>query len=202
MAALSSSFSSPPAILKKPEPFHKAWNSTSPPYGPSLVLRSSQISRSLYLYSPEDEVRPKTAKLWELPAKNGIFSLSETSPAEIPGEIVSTRDDGVSIVISALLFVAFAGLSILTIGGDVQFICIRGLIAECSQKAASLFGNGVIYIAVADFLQKRENEKFEKEEASKKKRGGKKGKVRARARAGPRGFGWKIEKDDYVDEAN
>ncbi|CAA0838130.1 Unknown protein [Striga hermonthica] len=177
MAALSASFSSPPAILKKPEPFHKARTSIYPPYGPLPTLRSSQTSRrSLYLYSPEAEVRPKTAKSWELSAKNGVFLLSETSPAEIPGEIVTTRDDGVSTVISALLFVAFVGLSILTIG--------------------------VIYIAVADFLQKRESEKFEKEEASKKKRGGKKGKVRARARAGPRGFGWKIEQDGYVDEAD
>lgn len=49
----------------------------------------------------------------------------------------------------------------------------------------------VIYIAVTDFLQKREKEKFEKEEAAQKKSGGKKKKVRARA--GPRGFGQKIE---------
>lgn len=57
----------------------------------------------------------------------------------------------------------------------------------------------VIYIAVTDFLQKREKEKFEKEEAAKKKKGGKKGKVRARARGGPRGFGQKIEEDDAID---
>lgn len=55
----------------------------------------------------------------------------------------------------------------------------------------------VIYIAVSDFLQKREKEKFEKEEAAeKKKKGGKK--VKVRARAGPRGFGQKI--DDFDED--
>lgn len=56
------------------------------------------------------------------------------------------------------------------------------------------FGFQVIYIGVTDFLQKREKEKFEKEEAAaNKKKGGKKKKVRPRA--GPRGFGQKIEED-------
>lgn len=53
----------------------------------------------------------------------------------------------------------------------------------------------VIYLGVQDFLQKREREKFEKEEAeNKKKKGDKKGKVKARA--GPRGFGQKIEEEE------
>ena len=53
----------------------------------------------------------------------------------------------------------------------------------------------VVYIAVADFLQKREREKFEKEEsAQKKKKSGKKTKMKARA--GPRGFGQKLEEED------
>ena len=53
----------------------------------------------------------------------------------------------------------------------------------------------VVYIAVTDFLQKREKEKFEKEEeATNKKKGGKKKKVRART--GPRGFGQKIEEEN------
>lgn len=55
----------------------------------------------------------------------------------------------------------------------------------------------VIYIAVTDFLQKREKDKFEKEEAEKAKKGGKK--KRVRARAGPKGFGQKIESDDDFD---
>lgn len=53
----------------------------------------------------------------------------------------------------------------------------------------------VIYIAVTDFLQKREREKFVKEESvDAKKKGGKKKQVRARA--GPRGFGQKLEDDE------
>lgn len=52
----------------------------------------------------------------------------------------------------------------------------------------------VIYIAVTDFLQKREREKFEKEEAAKEKKSGKKKKVRARA--GPRGFGQRTDDGD------
>lgn len=56
----------------------------------------------------------------------------------------------------------------------------------------------VIYIAVTDYLQKREKEKFEKEELTKKKKGGKKRKVKVRA--GPRGFGQKIvDEDDIID---
>lgn len=53
----------------------------------------------------------------------------------------------------------------------------------------------VVYIGVTEFLGKREREKFEKEEAAKKsKKSGKKKAIRARA--GPRGFGQKIEDDD------
>lgn len=48
---------------------------------------------------------------------------------------------------------------------------------------------------MTDFLQKREREKYEKEEAANKKKNGKKKKVRARA--GPRGFGQKIDDNDY-----
>lgn len=56
----------------------------------------------------------------------------------------------------------------------------------------------VIYLAVTDFLTKREKEKFEKEAAKKAKREKKK-KKRKGIRAGPRRFGRKIietEEDD------
>ncbi|XP_061337952.1 uncharacterized protein LOC133284857 [Gastrolobium bilobum] len=95
--------------------------------------------------------------------------LSEAAAVDATEQLVSNTDGGVSTVISALLFVAFIGLSILTVG--------------------------VIYLAVTDFLQKREKDKFEKEEAANKSKTRKK-KV-ARARTGPRGFGQKIdEKED------
>lgn len=56
----------------------------------------------------------------------------------------------------------------------------------------------VIYIAVTDFLTRRERDKFEKEETAKKKRSGKKGNVRAKP-GGPRGFGQKVQIDDDFD---
>lgn len=62
------------------------------------------------------------------------------------------------------------------------------------------FGNGqVIYLGVTDFLTKREKDKYEKEESAKKttKKSGKK----RRVRAGPKGFGQKIDydEDDFDD---
>ncbi|CAI8592306.1 unnamed protein product [Vicia faba] len=74
-------------------------------------------------------------------------------------QLVSTTDDGVSVIVSVLFFVAFIGLSVITVG--------------------------VIYLAVTDFLIKREKDKFEKEEA----KSGKKKKKRKVIRAGPRRFG-------------
>lgn len=56
----------------------------------------------------------------------------------------------------------------------------------------------VIYLGVTDFLQKREREKLEKDEATNKKKSGKKRRVRARA--GPKGFGQKITIDDDDDD--
>ena len=49
---------------------------------------------------------------------------------------------------------------------------------------------------MTDFLQKREKEKFDKEEAA--KLSGKK-KKKVRARAGPRGFGQKFDEDEDDD---
>ncbi|CAH9144112.1 unnamed protein product [Cuscuta epithymum] len=88
-------------------------------------------------------------------------------------ELASTAGDRVSSVISALLFAAFIGLSVLTVG--------------------------VIYLAVTDFLRKRESDKFEKEEASKKK-SKRKGKIANRAKAGPRGFGQRIVQEDDEED--
>ncbi|KAK3206301.1 hypothetical protein Dsin_020347 [Dipteronia sinensis] len=118
----------------------------------------------------------KRYKLWRRNATSGEVLPSESTPLDTSQQIVSsTSGDGgtASTVVSVLLFIAFVALSILTIG--------------------------VVYIAVTDFLQKREKEKFEKEEATKKKKkGGKKMKVRTRA--GPRGFGQKIDDDDEEED--
>ncbi|KAI4382391.1 hypothetical protein MLD38_008364 [Melastoma candidum] len=116
----------------------------------------------------------KRGRSWRLSsAAEDALPLDAASVEGSSPEIISSGDEGASTIIQVLLFAAFVGLSILTIG--------------------------VIYIAVTDFLQKREREKFEKEEAAKAKKGGKKGKVRARARAGPRGFGQKPDPDESDD---
>ncbi|XP_074267991.1 uncharacterized protein LOC141591528 [Silene latifolia] len=104
-------------------------------------------------------------------------TTTTTTTEDVASEIVSATsngDDGVSTIISALLFIAFVALSILTIG--------------------------VVYIGVTDFLQKREKDRFEKEEEAKKKKKSGKKKVGVRARGGPRGFGQKIDDDfDFED---
>ncbi|CAL0332236.1 unnamed protein product [Lupinus luteus] len=111
------------------------------------------------------------------PKNNRLGAISPPSATAVEDvdtaqQLVSTTgDDGVSIVVSSLLFAAFIGLSILTIG--------------------------VIYLGVTDFLQKREKEKFEKEEAANK--GKKKKKKVVRARAGPRGFGQKFDQEEDDD---
>ncbi|CAL9777965.1 unnamed protein product [Musa acuminata subsp. burmannicoides] len=99
-----------------------------------------------------------------------LWQVSVAAEHAMPPEIIpaAAEESAASTVVSALLFVAFIGLFMLTVG--------------------------VIYLAVQDFLQKRERDKFEKEEAEKMKKGGKKAK--AKARTGPRGFGQKIEEDE------
>ncbi|KAK9057597.1 hypothetical protein SSX86_022433 [Deinandra increscens subsp. villosa] len=150
----------------------------------TALLQLPSFTHHLLIKSPNQSIltsRPPTRYIRHRPraavnasfsaAPNGVFLLSEAKPPENSDKIVSAvsdNADGVSIVISVLLSIAFVGLSVLTIG--------------------------VIYIAVTDYLQKREKEKFEKEEAEKAKRGGKK--KRARPRVGPKGFGQKIDDDD------
>ncbi|KAF3454667.1 hypothetical protein FNV43_RR05115 [Rhamnella rubrinervis] len=137
-----------------------------------LALPTTISSKNTIIFHdpPYKTRRRKSNQIWRIYANAEEALPLEANPLENSQQIVtSSGDDGVSIIISALLFVAFVGLSILTIG--------------------------VVYIAVTDFLQKREKEKFEKEEeAANKKKGGKKKKVRART--GPRGFGQKIEEED------
>ncbi|CAD5166626.1 unnamed protein product [Musa acuminata subsp. malaccensis] len=117
-----------------------------------------------------------------LPLSSG--SVSVAAEDAIPPEIIPTaaEESAASTVVSALLFVAFIGLFMLTVG-------VISL-AQLQSPPVAL----VIYLAVQDLLQKRERDKFEKEEAEKTKKGGKKAK--AKARTGPRGFGQKIEEDE------
>ncbi|KAF5744584.1 hypothetical protein HS088_TW07G00159 [Tripterygium wilfordii] len=136
---------------------------------------SPPITSTFSLSAPLPE-RTRTIQfrnqIWRISATPEEALSSVTNPVEDSLQILpSTSDDGTATIIQVLLFISFAVLSVLTIG--------------------------VIYLAVTDFLQKRESEKFEKEEATKNKKGRKKKKVRARA--GPKGFGQKIDDDDDLD---
>ncbi|KAK6935821.1 hypothetical protein RJ641_032851 [Dillenia turbinata] len=162
MAAVSLSLSLHPPQTKIASICNRKFVLSAPNSRNSLSLIQSNF---LSLKTPPQ----KGNKIWRNNATASEILLLEATPAENAQEIASSSDDGTATIISALLFVAFIGLSILTIG--------------------------VIYISVTDFLQKREREKFEKEEEVEKKKGRKK-KKGVRARAGPRGFGQKIDEDD------
>ncbi|KAB2021021.1 hypothetical protein ERO13_D07G104200v2 [Gossypium hirsutum] len=141
---------------------------------PLLFPSSLSLSTKPILLHPNSHQKKKGSKLWITLATPEEVLPSDSTPLDNSQQIVSsTGDEGVATVIQALLFVAFVALSILTIG--------------------------VIYIAVQDFLGKREREKFEKEEAARNKSGKKKKKKNVRARAGPRGFGQKLDEDDVDD---
>ncbi|KAF5470522.1 hypothetical protein F2P56_011028 [Juglans regia] len=141
---------------------------SSLPFTSQNVFSSKRTNLSHNL--PREFTRPST-QIWRVSAASeggDVLPIEATPLLENSQELVSTSDDGVSTIISTLLFIGFIGLSVLTIG--------------------------VIYIAVTDFLQKREREKFEKEEAAKEKKSGKKKKVRAKA--GPKGFGQRTDDRD------
>nr|ABW81129.1 unknown [Boechera divaricarpa] len=127
-------------------------------------------SRRKILYSRVLRRHQEKTQLWRVSATPEEISQEIISSDSSSEAIVSSGgQDGVALFIQVLLFVAFLALTVLTIG--------------------------VVYIGVTEFLGKREREKFEKDEAAKRsKRGGKKKAMRAKA--GPRGFGQKIEDDD------
>ncbi|KAF5208301.1 transmembrane protein [Thalictrum thalictroides] len=132
------------------------------------ITSFSILPTTLTSFPPEKTCQK--SKIWKISVAPEDVLPSEAS-LETTQDIVPAASDGVSNIVSGLLFIAFIGLSVLTVG--------------------------VIYIAVTDFLQKREKEKFEKEEAeNKSKMKGKKG--TPRAKTGPRGFGQTIEEDDDV----
>lgn len=146
---------------------------------PSLPSTSPIIISSkkfIFFHHPPNLISPtpRNNKLGSIPvaAAEDIVPSEAATAVDTTQQLVSNTDDGFTTIISALLFVAFIGLSILTIG--------------------------VIYLGVTDFLQKREKEKFEKEEAANKS-GKKKKKKVTRARAGPRGFGQKIDEEEDGD---
>ncbi|RDX89243.1 hypothetical protein CR513_29061, partial [Mucuna pruriens] len=120
-----------------------------------------------------DKVVPRQIKKsgWKVRLRPIVPAAAAAEDVVAAEQLVSNTDEGVATLVSSLFFFAFIGLSAITIG--------------------------VIYLAVTDFLQKRESDKFEKEEASKK---GKRKKKVGRARAGPRGFGQKLVQDEDDQE--
>ncbi|XP_062085010.1 uncharacterized protein LOC133791121 [Humulus lupulus] len=169
MAATTSISLSPPDFISilhhKPCLFLKPHKQSLSLISPITTFSSKKTQT---FHNPLHKIRKHNNPIWRIYATAGETPPLEATPLESSQQIVSTGDDATANIISALLFIAFVALSVVTIG--------------------------VIYIGVTDFLQKREREKFEKEEAVQSKKGGKKKKVKART--GPRGFGQKIEEEE------
>ncbi|XP_045805114.1 uncharacterized protein LOC123898251 [Trifolium pratense] len=117
--------------------FHTPFCPLSLPTTPSFSPIITTSTKSLLF-------QRKSKLLWPNPVAAAAAAAVEDAAVDATDQLVSTTsDDGVSVVVSVLFFVAFVGLSVITVG--------------------------VIYLAVTDFLTKREKEKFEKEEAAKNK---------------------------------
>ncbi|CAM8889362.1 unnamed protein product [Rhodiola kirilowii] len=165
-SSISTSKSKPKQQLVPSYPFISLTRRLSPPPPP---LIAGTRTPTTYVGFTRSNTFPSKNTTTPRPSPAAAASLSDA----IPEQTTITDNNATSTIISVLLFIAFIGLSILTIG--------------------------VIYIAVTDFLQKREGEKFQKEEAERKKKSGGK-KRQMKARAGPKGFGQKIvEIDDEAD---
>lgn len=92
-------------------------SSSSPPFPSSIAL---SCRPTLPLLNPLRQNRQKQLSFSRIHAATSEQTLASDSAAlvaEKSQDIVgSTNDDGVSTIISVLLFIAFIGLSILTIG--------------------------------------------------------------------------------------
>ncbi|GAB2274400.1 hypothetical protein Dimus_009166 [Dionaea muscipula] len=173
MRAMAARITSLPALfpsilnLKPPNLSPVSSGSSSLPFSPPLTLSTlsppPSFAKKVIFFQHPPKKKPKFSKANATPGESQSLP-SDSAPVEI---VSASGDDASSAIIQVLLFAAFIGLCVLTVG--------------------------VTYLAVTDFLQKRENEKVEKENAAsmKKKQGGKK--VRKRARAEPRAFGRKIK---------
>ncbi|CAK8536064.1 unnamed protein product [Lathyrus sativus] len=158
----TAAFASSPQIatfLSKSPSFHFHTRFYSLPTTSSFSPIITTSTKSILLHNK--------SKLLPLPV---AAAAVEDAAVDATEQLVTTPVDGGSVIVSVLFFLAFIGLSAITIG--------------------------VIYLAVTDFLTKREKDKFEKEEAKSGKTKTKK-KKRKVIRAGPKGFGQKtVEVDD------
>lgn len=116
MTTISSSLSPKPFLsIFKPESycFLNTHNSSLPFTSPTAF---SSKRANLSHHFPGRITRQRT-QFWRVSAASGEEVLpTDATPLESSQDIVSTSDDGVSTIISALLFAALIGLSILTIG--------------------------------------------------------------------------------------
>ena len=112
MTTISLSLSPKPFLsIYKPKPycFLNTHDSSLPLTSPTNILsKRPNLSHSLLHKRPQ---------IWRVSAASGGEVVpSEAVPLENSPEILTTSDDGVSNIIQALLFTAFIGLSVLTIG--------------------------------------------------------------------------------------
>ena len=119
---------SPKLLLSISKP--KSYNSLNT-HNSSLPFTSqTTIKKTILLQNPLHITTQKSTTLWRIyAASEGEALPLEPTPLENSQEIVSTSDDGVSTIISTLLFIAFIGLSILTIG--VKSLLQKSSIFSC-----------------------------------------------------------------------
>lgn len=79
---------------------------------PFTLSATQAPNRTIHFQNPILGTYQKRTQIWELTAT----SITDVLPSDADAVVSTTGDDGVSTIISALLFVAFVGLSILTIG--------------------------------------------------------------------------------------
>lgn len=110
---------SPPDFLSvnlKPKcySFLRTTKLSLPLTSPTTITSESSIT----FHYPRHKIRRrKSSQIWRTYANAEEALTSEANPLENTQQIVSgSGDDGVSIIISALLFIAFVGLSILSVG--------------------------------------------------------------------------------------
>jgi hypothetical protein len=119
--------------------------------------------------------------------------------AEASMRVAADDDSVTATVVSALLTLAFVGLSLLTLGVRAWASTSAEILLLVMLRAGVVLGWSVlispgcvfgwlwflcamqvIYLSVQDFLQKREKEKFEKEEAERQKEEARKKRAKSR----------------------
>lgn len=108
-----------PSFIPRPKPQISANSCSFPP--PLKLVQPHLPSSSRYLsYQSPLCPAPLSSKTWQLSAHQGTLFLLDISPVEESAqEIVSTTTDGggsSSSIVAPLIFVAFIGFSVLTIG--------------------------------------------------------------------------------------